>query len=365
MPLRRGFTLIELLVVIAIIAILIALLLPAVQQAREAARRTQCKNNLKQFGLALHNYLDVAQVFPYRRGGTDNNNATTSNNGHASGLIQLLPYVDQAPLFNQINSAQTFGATTYSPMGDSAADGSGYQLWKTDIPMFLCPSSPNVKAVVGTLGHGLCHYGLSSGDSAFYTELTTGATAIAVANARTRVRGPFGYQTNRRIADLTDGTSNTILMGEMTSAKGAGGREVLSGIVRDMGDGIFNSPVTCKTTVAGSTGDYTAGPTVSASRGARWSRGFMHYTGVNTILPPNSPSCAGGGFDSGGIYSVTSRHVGGAHVLMGDGAVRFVSDNVDSGNLAAADPRTVGEKSPYGVWGSLGSIGGGETVGEF
>src|SRR5687767_10159551 len=100
---RRGFTLIELLVVIAIIAILIALLLPAVQQAREAARRTQCKNNAKQFGLALHNYLDVAKLFPYRRGGTGST-SPVGNENQGSGLTLLLPYIDQGPLYNQIFS---------------------------------------------------------------------------------------------------------------------------------------------------------------------------------------------------------------------------------------------------------------------
>src|SRR6187399_3083624 len=126
---RKAFTLIELLVVIAIIAVLIALLLPAVQQAREAARRTQCKNNLKQLGLALHNYLDVAGMFPHRRGGTDGASATLSNDNHGSGLTMILPYLDQSPLYNQISSTQTFGTTTYAPFGDSSADASGYQLW--------------------------------------------------------------------------------------------------------------------------------------------------------------------------------------------------------------------------------------------
>jgi prepilin-type N-terminal cleavage/methylation domain-containing protein len=364
---RHGFTLIELLVVIAIIAILIALLLPAVQQAREAARRTQCKNNMKQLGLALHNYLDVAKMFPYRRGGTVSSSATLGNDNHGSGLTMLLPYLDQGPLYNQIASAQTFGTTTYSPFGDSASDGSGYLLWRQEIPGFQCPSSPNTKPVAATNAlHGLSHYGFSAGDSATYNDVT-GATGVTAVQARTLSRGPFGYQTSRRIADLTDGTSNTVLMGEITSAKSLQSMDVLSGTVRNMGDGIYASPLTCRNTVNGSTGEYLPAhaANVSSSRGSRWARGFMGYIGVTTILPPNSPSCAGMGFDSSGIFSVTSRHVGGAHVLLGDGAVRFISQNIDCGNLAAPDPKTVSGASPYGVWGSLGSIAGGEPVGEF
>jgi prepilin-type N-terminal cleavage/methylation domain-containing protein/prepilin-type processing-associated H-X9-DG protein len=359
----RGFTLIELLVVIAIIAILIALLLPAVQQAREAARRSTCKNNLKQLGLALHNYHDVAQMFPYRQGGTAGANPT-GNSNEQSGFTLLLPYLDQGPLYNQINASQTFGAITYFPFGDNAADGSGYLLWQNDIPVLLCPSSPNAKGVVGSLGHGINHYGFSGGDSALHvSHLAPGSTA----NARRLVRGVFGYQTNRRVADITDGTSNTVAMGEITSARAPGSREVLGGTARDQGDAVLDTPIACLATVAPGTGEYNATATnVSPSRGARWSRGTMNYVGVNTILPPNSPSCSRtASFNSGGQYPVTSRHAGGAHVLLADGAVRFVSENIDTGNLSAQDPRSVTGRSPYGVWGALGSIAGGEPVGEF
>ncbi|QDT57374.1 Type II secretion system protein G precursor [Caulifigura coniformis] len=348
---RTGFTLIELLVVIAIIAILIALLLPAVQQAREAARRTQCKNNLKQFGLALHNYHDTADRFPYRMGGTT---GTGTNGDRGSGLVLLLPYFEQSALYNQISSAQTIGATTFPAFGDNCDDGTLYTLWKNDIPAFTCPSSPNIKHYLS-----LVHYGFSAGDSAWWA-----TPYLSFANARNLVRGPFGFQTNKRFADFADGTSNTILMGEQTTSRG--GRDALGGVLRGQGNGVVDNPASCLLLVNRATGEFSGTGTVSTSRGSRWCNGVIAYTTVNTILPPNSPACTvGADFREAGQFPVQSRHTGGAHVLMGDGSVRFVSENIDAGNLAAQDVRAAAGRSPYGVWGSLGSLAGGETVGEF
>jgi len=129
---RKGFTLIELLVVIAIIAILIALLLPAVQQAREAARRTQCKNNLKQLGLALHNYHDVYGRFIYRKGGTAGN---PGNANRLSGFMGLMPYIEQGPLFNTVAAG---GGTGNQPPGGPVG-WTGWAEWNVTIPALLCP----------------------------------------------------------------------------------------------------------------------------------------------------------------------------------------------------------------------------------
>lgn len=373
-PGRRlhGFTLIELLVVIAIIAVLVALLLPAVQQAREAARRSQCKNNLKQIGLALHNYAEAVGCFPYRQGGTTSSSsgADDGNENSGSGFTMLLPYMDQAPLYQQISSPQTFSGKNFNPFGDRAADGSVYALWKTTIPALLCPTSPSKKGVVGTLGHGLTHYGFSGGDSAIHISTSgitgTGNMGASAANARTLVRGLFGYQTSRRFRDITDGTSNTIAMGEMTSALSAD-YSIHGNVARSQGTGIYSSPISCLAALSPADPNlFKSTLTISPSRGARWSRGTTCYIGVNTILPPNSPSCSPNtDFSAGGLYSVSSLHVGGAHVLMADGAVRFISDSIHTGNLALPDLRTLGGASPYGVWGALGSISGGEVIGEF
>jgi len=366
--LRPAFTLIELLVAIAIIAILIALLLPAVQQAREAARRTQCKNNLKQLGLALHNYVDVARLLPYGRGGTDGPNAIGSNFSEASGFIMLLPYLDQGTLYNQINSVQTFGSRTYPPFGDGPRPNSEYELWRKDIPVFLCPSSPHTKGVSGpNCFNGLNHYGFSAGDSMVYSEPGDGS-ASALNNAHTQVRGPFGYQTSRRMADLVDGSSSTLLMGEITSPKSLGSNEILGATGVTMSNPLFYSyPSKCWNFVNRRTRNtYESGITYMSCRGTGWACGMMIYTGVTTVLPPNSPSCIYLlNRSRGGIFSITSRHTGGAHVLLGDGAVRFISKDIDCGDLNAQDLRTLTGRSPYGVWGALGSIAGSEVVGEF
>lgn len=227
---QRGFTLVELLVVIAIIGVLIALLLPAVQQAREAARRMSCSNNLKQLGLALHNYHDINKRFPinwYNGSGTGGNNMCV--------LIGILPFIEQTSLYDGINLANN-NLTLYTVNGKRVCD---YQ-----IQAYQCPSDPDVQTPNPTTGAQLCSYAPSIGSQ--YMQSAAGCDLLANAGAfpsglgldtnndgedpfnRGNVRsdhgdqpvsGPFGrgYFTpySARIADITDGTSNTILMGEV------------------------------------------------------------------------------------------------------------------------------------------------------
>jgi len=343
---KKGFTLIELLVVIAIIAVLIALLLPAVQQAREAARRSQCKNNLKQFGLALHNYVDVHGLFPPRMHGSytsGNSDGSASMNPRASAFISLLPFIDQANLFNTIGSDQRYvWDNNYAP-------------YRTQITLMLCPSDP--KSPVGNPSNsaeympmGQLNYGLSGGDSR------------SLSSSFRTSRGVFAYQSSYGMRDVTDGLSNTVLLGEFVRPQG----DKRLGHATTSGTGYPASG--CKALFV--TGTYATVQDINRTLGTRWTDGRSQYTAVNTILSPNSASCYIN--DNDGFNTIGSRHTGGAQVLMGDGAVRFISENIDTGNLAAtgssnppapnADSNTL---SPYGVWGSLGSRSGGEPTREF
>ncbi|MBA4030619.1 MAG: prepilin-type cleavage/methylation domain-containing protein [Planctomyces sp.] len=345
---KRGFTLIELLVVIAIIAILIALLLPAVQQAREAARRTQCRNNLKQLGLSLHNYHDVFGVFVFRKGGTGPTNGTLrQNENRRSGLVSLLPYFDQAPLFNAIQG----GDATTGPGGPQG--WTGWTVWDASIPGLQCPSD-SYPTTVST--H---NYMFSVGDS--------------VNNVRdaTDVRGLFAYRTCYGVRDVTDGTSNTIAMSERLRANNASGTATgTQSILQNVGMGlttIASNPLTCRTVVSG---QYFISGTVKGFSGTRWTDGQPERVAFTTVLPPNSGACAEGTDTNADSATVilppTSRHTGGVHALMADGAVRFITENIDTGNLGTGP--TTGNPSgpsPYGVWGAIGSKSGGEVTGEF
>ena len=356
----RGFTLIELLVVIAIIAILVALLLPAVQQVREAARSTQCRNHLHQVGVALHDYVGTFKVFPYGRGGTGHPDGGTvrplaDNVNRASGYIGLLPYIEQMGLYNQITSPQTFNGVTYDAYGPRPGTGNeNYAPFMQDIEVLMCPSS--MELLTGKLG-GQTNYAFSWGDN--NRRITGSETVSARVDVRKDMRGFFGFQKCRRIADITDGLSVTVCMAEIATSNDP--NDIRGGVANNRGtDPAYNNNITCLLEGNRATGKLTTG-TNRNLRGNGWANGVTAYTGVSEVLPPNSPHCLQSGNDhSDGQAPASSWHPGGVYVLFGDGAVRFVSENIDTGNLSARDVRT--GPSPFGVWGSLGSIQGGESA---
>jgi prepilin-type N-terminal cleavage/methylation domain-containing protein len=356
--LRSGFTLIELLVVIAIIASLIALLLPAVQQAREAARRTQCKNNMHQLGVALHNYHDVYNMFMSGTGGTDNG-SDTSNWLRLGAMPALLPYFDQAPLFNRIAAGGVMpgSATNWNPMG-AAPWRDDYPPWRSSFAALKCPSETSRGPQWPAMGR--TSYAFCFGDTII--ENNQGGQW----NANRPARGMFYLQSALGFRDMSDGSSNTILMGEICVGSD-NARSDVPGMIGAV-DASMN-PQICLNQV--NAGVWNAGVTLRTWRGDRWPEGNASSTGFLTILPPNSPSCSNDAWDGGwGLYSGGSRHVGGMHVLLGDGAVRFVNQNIDTGNKSSPDANStgttsVGGRSPYGVWGGLGTRRSNEVVSEF
>jgi len=324
----RGFTLIELLVVIAIIAILIALLLPAVQQAREAARRTQCRNNLKQLGLALHNYHDNFLAFPQAHAQIQSSNAANRSWEGRGIWVAILPYIDQAPMYNLYNFDTHYRNQTATIVNSKLA-------------AYVCPSD---LAWSASAEGGVNYAGCVGSQPAFW-----GASSNGVIQRFTKTS----------MADLTDGSSNVILAGEQLKGDGAQGTAGDADLTRAQTAPTFANaqfPTQAELDTA-STGSCTVAATAEASLsqcGRDWSSPYFGQSLFNTAAPPNwkKRSCAFGGpfglcADRGGLAVSRSRHVGGVHVTMADGAVKFVSENIDLLNWqrlgARNDNNPVGE----------------------
>ncbi len=309
---RTGFTLIELLVVIAIIAILVALLLPAVQQAREAARRSSCKNNLKQIGLALHNYHDTFSTFP--PGITRANihpfaGVSVWNTGKVLWSAFILPNMEQAPLYDLIDFS----------MPDPGRNAANAAVREAKVPGYRCPSDPGV--ISGNLGRS--NYAACIGFRPI--------SAMAGGGNAHRNNGTSVLFTNSnvRFSDITDGTSNTMVISEILvgSEYKNYGNVSTPGILDDC---------------------LAPAPNTMDLRGHSWFYGddTIRWTYL-TLLPPNS-SLACRTYQEYGNGSPQSEHTGGVQVLLCDGSVRFVSENV---NLA--------------TWQNLGDKSDDNVIGEF
>ncbi|MCC7422678.1 MAG: DUF1559 domain-containing protein [Planctomycetaceae bacterium] len=303
----RGFTLIELLVVIAIIAILIALLLPAVQQAREAARRTQCRNSLKQLGLAVHNYHDVYNRLPI---------GTRYSTAAPNWRIGLLPYLDQAPVFNRLNFADSFSGANY---------GTNSVLNNLFIPVYKCASSP----LPGNANSGNYAQNAAAGMTHDYVGIAGGIDSTGVIPATqcspehryggiTCVNGLLTGNYCYGLRDVTDGTSNVMVIAEQSGSIGTSDIRAnyyggWGGFTRPMGPGT----------------DTTATLTSWTSSTDTWG------TGITTVRYAINPKTTATGMNE--VYdmntALTSYHSGGINALMTDGAVRFISENINFVNL--------------------------------
>ncbi|MAG92752.1 MAG: hypothetical protein CMJ48_03230 [Planctomycetaceae bacterium] len=316
---KTAFTLIELLVVIAIIAILIALLLPAVQQAREAARRSTCKNNLKQLGLAMHNYHDSFGRFPHNQGRWTNTSGADTERPQFSWIALALPYIDQAPLYNQLEFHWQPGMNKNANML-----GVNLALRRTVIPVLLCPSNdmpnivPDTRAggyrwggsapaartdYVGNIGHiwggwkdcaavpewVLDQYPWNRGPDPG-TPWVNGERI----NELTKVNGVFNYTGSVKLAQITDGPSNTVAAFELMHWRGG------NGVRFDYRPSTYSSWISPEAAI------HTVRNPIN-NRNRAWMQGS------------NDLRC----------QTWSSRHVGGAHAVMGDGRVEFVSENID------------------------------------
>jgi prepilin-type N-terminal cleavage/methylation domain-containing protein len=416
---RTGFTLVELLVVIAIIGVLVGLLLPAVQAAREAARRMSCSNNFKQVGIGVHNYHSAFKQLPTQGTGTHrppSGGASTAQDGTGnpamglSFLVALTPFIEQQAVWDHIGAqsqkvnggADLVPPNRWNPMGP-APWASAYVPWVTEIPTLRCPSDPGV----GLPALGRTNYAAATGDSMDHMQdaqfrcsgaapCQWGDNSTIGQRARAGQRGTFQFRKDAKFRDILDGLSNTIMAGEINTDLGDFDVTTIP-IISVGGDrlvaprgGLYEDPTLgsnfidperprfwCRTGSPGCTAGTFRGTAPNHSpgerRGYRWADGRPMYTQVNMILPPNREIKIGEGSDgSSGVMPPSSRHQGGAHVLMGDGAVVFITDSIEAGN--SKHPQVymeqtfitgrAGSISPYGLWGALGTRASKETIQE-
>jgi prepilin-type N-terminal cleavage/methylation domain-containing protein/prepilin-type processing-associated H-X9-DG protein len=355
---RRGFTLIELLVVIAIIGVLVALLLPAVQAAREAARRSQCTNNLKQMGLAAHNYHSAHNQFPgaITAGRMNGANWQAGGNwGCWSPHAMLLPFLEQTPIYNSCN----FSYINQGNATDYANHFINSTALRTKVGVFVCPSNP-------TLPPGLRNWGGPRPGNNYF-----GSVGSSFHYSGTLVNGPpnglVAYQMPVGERDALDGTSNTVLFGEWQSGDQMMAKLTMVSDVIVVGavypgganadDAMNNAPqigpwlagyfLTCRN-AAGTTSEGTGSGNNRSWVGEQWATGMPGRTLGNLLLPPNAKqyncqSGTGGDFDAPGIYKMSSFHPGGAHATFADGSVKFIKDSISLNVIWAIGSRNGGE----------------------
>ena len=404
----KGFTLVELLVVIAIIGILIGLLLPAVQAAREAARRMKCTNNLKQLALALATYSEANQEsFPAGLAGFYHLKPII---GYA---IPLLPFMEQNPTYDAIvaycdavkaQSAEDFIGTDLFFELNAAYETDLTELRDdvvatlgSPISAFACPSDGNTKNTTSAGGHSFskssyvgCMGDAMIGQNAFSGSHGTWQYDYAVDEGKDVVvsgvtsRGTFMPKFWHSISSMSDGTSNTIVFSETVVADCDSltddFTEVKGGLAQvTIGSNDQNSnfnPAACLQDGRNKDDRTQVSSSTPGGRGLIFYLGYGSESRFNTILPPNSPSCANNPNDaeveyvgaSWGVIAAQSNHNGGVNCALGDGSVRFVTDNVDctSNNESGYDINTshhykISGASLYGVWGAMGTPAGGES----
>jgi len=419
---HTAFTLLELLVVVGVIGILVGLLLPAVQAAREAARRMSCSNNFRQISLGVAQYHDAFDCLPPHGTGTFNNanDPLTTNQFRLSFLVSITPFVGATPTWEAIagqyqgmppggdrnidavvGDMNTMGdgylafetdrdmvgmdydeATyeeptyTYTSMGPAPSITS-YTPWENEITTFRCPSDPgqgmpsmgrtNYAACLGDaiegLGEGLWRYEASKWSPSGKEQM------------RATGRGMFIPRMITSFDDVKDGLSTTIMLGEIATHLGDNDVRTVPSMNNGWSGGVLDDVRICQAQIDPmrpmfwfAAGNIALPGNVSQGRGYRWADSNGLMTGCNTILPPNSELCFGGNAASTGTLTFSSRHRGGTHAAMGDGSIHFLTDSIDCGSLGGTvtlkgtGPLAPDSPSVFGLWGALGTRDQGELV---
>lgn len=401
---REGFTLIELLMVISIIGLLVALLLSAVQGARESARRLACANQIRQIGLATHNYHNAFRQFPIHGTGSDVDPAIgnlflhsdRTNQLALSMFVGLLPYLEQDSLWQQISNpvnsdsdgnsppqVPSLNGEAFFPMGPMPSTGYyAYSPWTTEIAVFRCPSDPGS----GLPAVGRTNYAACLGDNSLESHLgfihrrfgrrrPVGPGQTSDTNRY--CRGVFVPHANTSFADVTDGTTQTLLCGEIATDLGDNDVRTRGSFRNTRIEHAFPGATFCTERgqrseihqsawkpgifpareVTGALNGLSPAAIRAARRGFNWASYMDLHTGFTATLGPNSELCIAQKSEfSAGNWSASSRHGGGVNVVMVDGSVKFVTDSIDTGNSQSpARLITNGEASPYGLWGAMGT----------
>lgn len=343
----RGFTLVELLFVIVVIGILAGMLFPAFRQVREPARRTSCMNNLRQLGLAALNHESAHGEFPMAVGVLDEKDNLVDK--PLSGFVALLPFLEEGNWHNLIANPNEINGIQFPAYGP-AFSNTDYTPWLQQFFHLECPS----RTRSNDSEFGTTSYAFSVGDAARQIHQLE------------RPRGAFGCFRSTRFSDVTDGSSNTLALAEIsggTNAKSIGYSYVTKGR-----SNWLDNPAGVYEVVKDNKTDYLPG-TNTIGRGSHWANGSAGPSLINTILGPNSPSFLVAGTDSSGVFSASGNHPGGISTVFVDGSCHFISEDINAGD--SSSPTLTSQQlnsqqalpdCPYGTWGQLGTIAGGEVI---
>ncbi len=346
----RQYKLRDLIILTGCIALILALLLPLIRIARDSARQSNCHYNIRFLMLAVHNYESTYRRLPNAMGGTGGRNEMDGNLNRLSGFVALTLFLEASSYYERMSGGESEDGQRYPAFGP-APWVSKFTPWNRKFSNFRCPSAPELNYVIPHKNYAFC----------------IGDVARNVHNM-SEPRGMFAPGYYRKFTNITDGLSNTIALCEIGTLNG----------LANQGQVAIEQPIEWldnpSLAFAVSSGNaYLKSTKLSQlGRGANWVDGAGSFNLVNTILPPNAPSILMGISEtSDGFFTAGSYHFGGVNLAMGDGSVRFISNDVDTGDLTYPVPTTfmrlesfegVTPKGPYGVWGSMGSAAGAEGL---